>query len=313
MNLSDGRKCMKQADTQGLLCGIKRTAVHDGDGLRTTVFFKGCPLKCVWCHNPESIAFAPQVGFFPQLCVACGECSTACPQKAITLEEKPVVNADLCNGCGSCAEYCPTAARVGYGQHWSVERLAEKLLQDRRFYENSGGGVTLSGGECLAQSDFAVALAQRLSREGVRVAVDTCGFVPRQVLERIAPYTDIFLYDIKAIDPVVHKRCTGQENRIILDNLRFLCANGSRVEIRYPYVPGWNDGECEAIGSFLSGLSGITKVKVLGYHSHAKGKYGALGLPDTLPEVTVTAQDVCKPVEMLRRWGLNAVNGMTED
>ena len=299
---------------KGLISAIKRTAVHDGDGIRTTVFFKGCPLKCIWCHNPESIGFSPEIGFFPDTCIGCGECVRTCVRGAVSIADgKPVTNRALCSGCGECAVYCPGAARVRYGETWSVDRLVSKLLQDRRFYELSGGGVTLSGGECLAQSDFAAAVTEALYHEGISVDIDTCGFVRREVLERIAPYTDTFLYDIKAIDPAVHKKCTGQENGIILDNLRFLCGSGCKVEIRYPYVPGWNDQECDAIGAFLAPMAGITKVKVLGYHGYASGKYAALELPNTLPDVTVTAEDVEKPVAILRCYGLNAINGMVQD
>lgn len=299
---------------EGIICALKRAAVHDGDGLRTTVFFKGCPLKCLWCHNPEGIRFRREIGFFSDTCIGCGECIRSCPQKAISMVEgRPVTDRTLCDGCGQCADYCPGTARVLYGQRWTLEKLTAKLLQDRRFYELSGGGVTLSGGECLAQPEFVIALAKYLSQEGISVDIDTCGFVHRDVLERIAPYTDTFLYDIKAIDPVVHKACTGQENGLILDNLRWLCENGWKVEIRYPYVPGWNDGQCDAIGAFLKGLPGITKVKVLGYHGYAGGKYTALDMPSTLPDVTVTAEDVEVPVGILRSYGLNAINGMLQD
>ncbi len=299
---------------EGLICALKRTAVHDGDGLRTTVFFKGCPLKCIWCHNPEGIGFQPEIGFFPDTCIGCGECVRSCPKGAVTLaDDRPVTDRSLCDGCGQCAEYCPGAARVSYGQKWSVDQLVSKLLQDRRFYELSGGGVTLSGGECLAQGDFAIAVAQALHAEGISVDIDTCGFVRWEILERIAPYTDTFLYDLKAIDPAVHKKCTGQDNRLILDNLRRLCHSGCKVEIRYPYVPGWNDDQCDAIGAFLAPLKGICKVKVLGYHGYAGGKYAALNMPNTLPNVTVLAQDLDKPVAILRTYGLNAINAMVQD
>lgn len=200
-----------------------------------------------------------------------------------------------------------------YGQSWTVEALSGKLLQDRRFYELSGGGVTLSGGECLSQPEFATALAKGLYAEGISVYVDTCGFVRREVLEDIVPYTDTFLYDIKAVDPAVHRRCTGQDNGRILENLRWLSETGCRVEIRYPYVPGWNSGECTAVGQFLASLPGILKVKVLGYHSYAHGKYEALGIPCMMPEANVSAEELEQPVSVLRGFGLNAVNGMRGD
>lgn len=298
----------------GILSGLKRHAIHDGDGLRTTVFFKGCPLKCVWCHNPESLSFKPETGFYPAKCLGCGECLSACPQEAIRLSNGlPAADSVACTGCGQCAEACPANARIHYGQRWEASALIEKLMADLPFWQASGGGVTLSGGECLAQPAFAVEVARLLHTRGVSVFVDTCGFVPPQVLEQIIPYTDCFLYDIKAVDPAVHKRCTGQENRLILDNLRLLSQRGCRIEVRYPYVPGWNDAECPAIGQFLSRLSGIGKVKVLGYHALADGKYAALGLEDTLPKAHVIPADVELAVQCLKSYGLNAINGMEAD
>ena len=298
---------------QAIIAGIKRSAVHDGQGLRTTVFFKGCPLKCVWCHNPEGIGFKPEIGFYKDKCIGCGSCVKDCPKGAITMSGgKPVTDRSLCDGCMACTTYCPGDAREGYGKGWSMEALLEKVLQDRLVDENSGGGVTISGGECLAQPEFAIAFAKALFEQGISVDVDTCGDVKQEIFTRIAPYTDTFLYDIKAIDPAVHKKCTARENGRILENLRYLCAIGAKVEIRYPYVPGWNDGECEKIGAFLKDLP-ITKVKVLGYHNFADGKYDALDLPNTLPNVKVVPADVEAPVAILRSYGLCAVNGMLED
>ena len=299
---------------EGIIAGIKRSAVHDGNGLRTTVFFKGCPLKCVWCHNPEGIGFKPEVGFYKEKCIGCGSCAASCKKGAITIKNgKPVTDRTLCDGCMDCTEYCPGDAREAYGIRWQLDALVKKLLQDKVFYQNSNGGVTISGGECLAQPEFAVALAKALYEEGISVDIDTCGAVKQDIFRKIAPYTDTFLYDIKAVDSQVHKRCTGRDNVQILENLRFLCQNGYKVEIRYPYVPGWNDGECDAIGSFLAKLPGITKVKVLGYHNFADGKYDALDLPNTLPDVKVLAQDLEQPVSILRSYGLNAINGMLDD
>lgn len=278
---------------KGMISGIKRMEIHDGDGLRTTVFFKGCPLHCIWCHNPESLSFEKQVAFFKSKCISCGICKNERNEKT--------------------AENCPANAIEPYGKAYALDDLVEILLQDALFFKNSGGGVTLSGGECLAQPDFAVSLAKRLCDKGISVYIDTCGFVNRKIFERIIPFTDKFLYDIKAIDPKVHERCTGKENQMILENLKFLCDEGCRVEIRYPLVMGYNDLECERIAQFLSGLQGITKVKVLQYHSFSASRYEALGMKNTLPDTQTTLQDVDRAVSILRHYGLNAINGMCED
>ena len=228
---------------KGLIFDIKEFAIHDGEGARTTVFFKGCPLRCIWCHNPESLSFEKQIAFYKNKCVSCGICKNARNEKT--------------------AQSCPTGAIEVYGREYEVNKLVEILLQDEAFFKNSGGGVTLSGGECLAQGDFCIALAKLLHERGISVYVDTCGYVKRETLEKIIPYTDKFLYDVKAIAPTVHEKCTGKSNQRILDNLKFLCEKGCNIEIRYPLVMGYNDLECDKIAKFLSGLQGITKVKVL--------------------------------------------------
>lgn len=277
---------------KGLISGIKRMEIHDGDGMRTTVFLKGCPLKCIWCHNPESIGFQPQVAYFKEKCVHCGLCKD--------------------KRTAETAEMCPVEAQSYFGKEYDVETLADVLQQDKPFFETSGGGVTMSGGECLAQPEFAVALAKELKSRGISVYVDTCGFVKRETYERIIPYVDKFLYDVKAIDPAVHKRCTGQENGIILENLKYLSRQGCSIEIRYPLVKGYNDGEAEKIGAFLKDLN-ITKVKVLQYHHYAGSRYDALGMENTLPDTETTMEDMEKAVKILKGYGLNAVNGAKDD
>ena len=202
---------------------------------------------------------------------------------------------------------------VAYGKEYEAEALADILAQDRLFFTNSGGGVTLSGGECLAQPEFVLAVAKVLKERGISVYVDTCGFVRREVLVSILPYTDKFLYDIKAIDPVLHQTLTGQSNQIILENLRFLSEQNSRIEIRYPLVKGYNDGECDAIGRFLAGIKGIEKIKVLKYHAFAGSRYAALGMKNTLPNTTTTHQDMEDAVAILKSYRLAAINGAAED
>ena len=251
-----------------IISNIKRFAVHDGDGIRTTVFFKGCPLKCLWCHNPESISFQPQIAFYKNRCIGCGECKR---------EDFSVAD-------------CLGEAKVLYGREVTVEELLPLLLEDRDFYETSGGGATLSGGECLAQADFCAELLKRLKQEGINTAVDTCGFVSRKKLDKVIPYTDTFLYDIKAMDEAVHIRCTGQSNRIILENLCYLDALGKPIEVRFPYVPGYNDDQVDKIAEFLRPLKNIKAIKVLPYHNYAGSKYLALGMDNTLPKELPTEE-----------------------
>ncbi len=271
---------------KGIISGIKRMEIHDGDGLRTTVFFKGCPLKCVWCHNPEGIAFLPQAAFFKDKCIGCGLCDGDRTEKT--------------------AKNCPNNAIIYYGTEYDSEALAEILSRDKLFFDNSGGGVTLSGGECLAQPGFAVALAEALHNKGISVYIDTCGFVKRETIEKILPFADKFLYDIKAIDSHIHIKCTGRDNKLILDNLKYLSQNGAKIEIRYPLVCGMNDSECKKIGELLKDLKGITKIKVLQYHSLAGSRYEALGMENTLPKTVTTICDIKNAVEILKGYGLNA-------
>ena len=272
---------------------IKRFAVHDGDGIRTTVFLKGCPLRCVWCHNPEGISAKPSLAYYAHKCIGCGECVNVCLQNAHKIEEGGhAFDREKCIGCGACEEACLGEALTLYGKETSVEALLPSLLEDKEFYENSGGGVTLSGGECLLHADFCSGLLGALKENGVHTAVDTCGFVPRAAFDKVIPYTDVFLYDIKAIDPAVHKRCTGVENGLILDNLRYLDGLGCKSEIRIPFVPGWNAGEIRAIADFVKTLKNVTGVRVLPYHSYAASKYEALEMENTLPETLPTDEEI---------------------
>ena len=264
---------------KGLISGIKRMEIHDGEGLRTTVFFKGCPLRCVWCHNPESLSYERQVAFFAGKCIGCGACGGERTERA--------------------ASGCPVGALVAYGKEYDAEELADLLCADAPFFGETGG-VTLSGGECLSQPAFAVALAKCLRERGVSVYVDTCGFVARGALEAMLPYTDRFLYDLKAIDPNTHKRFTGVSNELILENLRRLDSLGATIEIRIPYVPECNGEEIEKMAELLSSLQNIKRVRVLPYHNLAGSKYEALGIVNTLPDRLPTDKEVERAREIIR-------------
>ncbi len=274
----------------GRIFDIKHFAVHDGDGIRTTVFFKGCPLKCLWCHNPEGLTRPKQLAYYEHKCISCGECATACPAHIIS-ENGHIFDRTKCDGCEQkevclCEPLCLGGALKHYGRDVTVTDLMPELLADVDFYKNSGGGVTLSGGECLLQADFCAELLKALKDQGINTAVDTCGCVPRASIEKVLPYTDVFLFDVKAIDGDAHKKCTGVDNALILENLCFLDSVGAKIEIRIPVVPGYNDGELPKIYDFLSRLKNITAVKELKYHNLAGSKYEALGMENTLPKST---------------------------
>ncbi len=289
----------------GKIFEIKRFAVHDGDGIRTTVFLKGCPLSCVWCHNPEGIGFKEELAYYEHKCVGCGECVSVCPVGAHTMScEGHRFIRELCVGCGRCAEVCLGSALTFYGREMDVNELVPILLEDKMFYDNSGGGVTLSGGECLMQWQFCLELLKRLKAEGVSCAVDTCGYVDKSVLDKVMPYTDVFLYDLKAIEEETHIKCTGRSNKAILDNMKYLSDSGAKIEVRIPFVPDYNSQDIEKMADFLAGIKTLTGVRVLPYHCYAGSKYSALGMKSTLPERLPTDEEIRHAKDTLRSRGI---------
>ena len=260
---------------------IKRFAVHDGDGIRTTVFFKGCPLRCLWCHNPEGLSAKYEVGFYEHKCIGCGECKRD----------------------NFAVSDCLGGARVEYGKEVSVSELLPILLEDKEFYDNSGGGVTLSGGECLMWADFCAELLKELKLKGVNTAVDTCGYVSRENLDKVIPYTDVFLYDFKAFDEDVHIKCTGKSNKLIIENLKYLDSIGKQIEIRIPYIPEYNSEQIDKMTNFLKCIKNITKIRLLPYHNYSESKYKALGIESKMPEKLPTDEEITLAKELLKKSG----------
>ncbi len=284
---------------------IKYFAVHDGDGIRTTVFLKGCPLRCVWCHNPEGLNASPQMSCYANKCINCGNCRTVCESGAQRMPDGiHQYDRSLCNACGRCESICPVGAMKRNGVFRTVDEILPLLLRDQNFYISSGGGVTVSGGECLLYPEFTASLLRKIKENSINTAVDTCGFVSQDALRQVLPYTDTFLYDIKAMDEEVHIRCTGQSNRLILENIRFLDAQNARIEVRIPYVPGYNADQMEKIAVFLTSLRNLTGVRILPYHNYAGSKYASLGMENTLPKQLPAAEEIAAVQELFWRNGI---------
>jgi len=297
----------------GRIVSVKRMAVHDGPGLRTTLFLKGCPLQCRWCHNPECISPLPEAAYIEKKCLSCGECLPVCPASRME-HGAHRFDRTQCSGCGKCAEFCLGDALIFYGKELSPEEALPLLLEDRAFYKESGGGATISGGEPLMQPTFTADLLRLLRESGVHTALDTCGFAARAAVEAVLPYTDLFLYDIKAASEDTHIALTGQSNRIILDNLRFIASKGKRIEIRIPLIPGLNDQEIPAIADLLSDICSIERVRVLPYHPFAASKYASLGMTYAMPSDTPRPdrKQMTQAVGLLRARGLTAIDGGLE-
>ena len=247
---------------------IERNSYVDGPGIRTTVFFKGCNLRCAWCHNPESQSPKPEMLFYKNKCTCCGKCKEKCPNALET-----------CSLCGRCTLYCPHNAREICGKEATVDEVVREILKDKVFYENSGGGVTFSGGECMLQIDFLEEILKACNENGIHTAVDTAGNVPFDYFERILTYTDLYLYDIKCYDSEKHKQYTGVGNELILENLKRLLESGKNVWIRIPIIPNVNDSEAEILNikEFLNLCGSPEKIELLPYHAMGEHKYAAIG------------------------------------
>ncbi len=288
--------------------GIKRFAVHDGPGIRTTLFLKGCTLACRWCHNPEGISATPELAFHEMKCTQCGACTVACPNHRIE-NGRHIFNRADCTACGKCEAVCPCGALELFGKRIAVSEAEKILLEDRIFY-TGGGGITVSGGEPLRQSSFCAELFSRMKRHGIHCAVDTSGNVSWSAFEAVLPDTDLFLYDIKTMDPVKHRCFTGSGNELILENLKKLDACGCAIEIRMLVVPQLNFEEQDWLkaGEFLAGLKHLTGIRLLPYHALARSKYRATGRKDTMPEVpSPSPEELNNTANILHRFGLQAI------
>ena len=295
------------AESTAVVFNIMRFSTQDGPGIRTTVFFKGCPLSCWWCHNPESQKLQPELLYLEERCRHCGDCVTACPQHAIEQVAGAVRTSALCRRCGQCTEACQAEARQMAGRRLTVGELVAEIERDLVFFEESGGGVTLSGGEPLAQPRFVSALLRACRDRGIGTVIDTCGYAPGGVFLDVALAADLVLYDLKLMDPARHKQYTGVSNRRILANLEALVARGRPVTVRIPVMPGINDADDDIrqFASYLAELP-VKQVELLPYNNIGAGKYKRLGLAYRLPDAPrPTAEDLGRFRDALTRADLN--------
>lgn len=294
---------------------IQKFSTHDGDGVRTTIFFKGCPLRCMWCHNPESQHYYKELIFHHHKCTACGRCVAKCKQGANSIVDgKIVFDRSKCTACGVCTDWCITEARELAGKEYTVDALVKEAMKDKIFYEQSGGGVTLSGGEVMTSQhmDYVEEVCRKLHENGVSVFIDTSGYTDYENLKRILPYVDVFLYDIKVMDPEGHKKYIGVDNSLILENLKKLSDEGAGLYIRLPIIQQVNatDEHIESVIHFLKENNiHARQVNLLPYHDIGKGKYASLDMEYHDDEMSVPVSELMEHFKsMFEEQGFNKVN-----
>ncbi|MGE5557507.1 MAG: glycyl-radical enzyme activating protein [Bacillota bacterium] len=285
--------------TTGIIFDIARCSLYDGPGIRTTVFFKGCPLRCLWCHNPESQDPHPELSYLKDKCVLCGACAAACPEKVHRFEQgRHRLERGKCRVCGLCSKACVYDALQVVGREQGSDSILAEVLKDKEYYQQSGGGITLSGGEPMMQFECAMELLKLAGSQGIHTCLETCGIAKREQYEAILPFVDLFLYDYKATDPVKHKDFTGASNDLVLMNLEFLCQKGAAVILRCPLVPGVNDSpdHLKGIASLSEKYPGLKGIEIMPYHDLGRDKLLRLGKAPTLPGLK-TAEE-----ETRQRW-----------
>lgn len=274
---------------KGCIFNVQRFSVHDGPGIRTNVFLKGCPLRCIWCHNPEGLSPNKQIKYSPEKCIACGDCADACLYGGHLVENKiHMVDFSRCIACMNCAAACPADALEADGVDRSVDEIIAEVLRDKSFFESSGGGMTLSGGEPFYQSEFALELLKAAKNEGIHCAVETCGMASTEAFEQALPYVDLFLFDYKATGEELHRRVTGASQMQILKNLEFISKAGANVILRCPLIPDINDNEDHYKGiAETANKYNVKEINIMPYHSLGNGKRQKLGM-----EIEFSAQSM---------------------
>lgn len=300
------------SNEQGVIFNIQRFSVHDGAGLRDLILMKGCPLRCLWCSNPESQNPKPEVAFNQGRCIGCKECGwclSACPLSAITVAEDGKIRIDrtLCNNCGECAAVCPAQAIKFMGEYRSIDDVVKLIEEDSAFYSRSGGGITVGGGEPSVQADFVSALLEACRKRGIDTAIETCGHGRWEDMEKVCRYADLIFYDIKHMDSSKHRAFTGAGNEMILENLKRIADRFPNTPIiaRTPVVPGYNDSEenIQAIADFLTGIPGIREYELLPYHGFGEPKYHQLGRKYQLSALKAPSQEHVAKLKRIAQTG----------
>jgi len=300
--------------SESLIFDIKRYAINDGPGIRIVIFFKGCNLHCAWCHNPESISSQAEKMYAPAKCIKCGTCADACTENAITLTPEGIItDPELCKMCGKCAEVCPTKAIEMSGKAMSVSEIMDMIEKERIFFDQSGGGVTFSGGEPLVHTKMLIELLDECGKRGIHRAVDTAGSVSTETILEVAKRTDLFLYDLKMMDSRLHRQWINARNERILQNLQTIAETGAHIIIRIPLIGGVNDTDenIELTARFISGLAGDKKdVHLLPYHNIAQNKYMKLGKSDDFEILREPGkQTLAKAIARFAEYGIRASVG----
>lgn len=305
-----------RAELTGLVTDFQRFSLHDGPGIRTIVFLKGCPLRCAWCANPETVSGHPEIMHIPHNCVGCGSCARLCPQGCFRDDGSRVENLDrtrcLLPACNACQQVCYANAINISGRYLTVDEVMDLVMRDREFYERTGGGVTFSGGEPFSQPRFLLALARTAKERLLDTAVETCGYVAWRTMEGVLPYLDRVLLDIKHMDPDSHARGTGVDNRLILENLRRLDDRGIPIRVRLPLVPGFNDTEenVRATADLIAGLRNLEALDILPYHRMGEPKWGQLERNYTLHGIIpLGSEEVCALADCAREYGFKVTIG----
>lgn len=308
IDLTSMKRAKMKSSKTGIIFDIKRFAIHDGPGIRTTVFFKGCPLSCCWCHNPEGQDVELEIMFWQDRCIGCDTCVKACPNGAISRSGGSLsTDKDKCNLCGDCTEVCPSGAREIIGTKVTVSKVMEEIEKDIIFYDESGGGVTFSGGEPLMQPAFLNSLLVCCKEKEIHTAVDTCGFAEIETLLKISKNVDLFLYDLKLMDDSKHKRFTGVSNELVLRNLEDLSLHHNRIIIRIPIIPGINDDDENIFktGEFVASLKDVEQIDLLPYNKLGIEKYKRLKIAYNVCKVhSPSNEKIAEIAEKLKKFGL---------